>query len=94
MVNLVLVGRPAKGGKNGNEYGYFFTVSVYGSTSCIYMYLKMNHIKDYVEKIAIYFGTNMTLLFTSISFFGKIVEDGIWYLNTEFLIKRLTCHTL
>ncbi|KAF3365999.1 hypothetical protein BXA47_03470, partial [Enterococcus faecium] len=34
---------------------------------------------DYVEKIAIYFGTNMTLLFTSsiFLFFGKIVEDGI-----------------
>ena len=35
--------------------------------------------KDYLEKIAIYFGTNMTLLFTSgiFLFFGKIVEDGI-----------------
>ncbi|MBL4989770.1 hypothetical protein CUZ96_1662 [Enterococcus lactis] len=43
------------------------------------MYLKINHIKDYLEKIAIYFGTNMTLLFTSgiFLFFGKIVEDGI-----------------
>lgn len=43
------------------------------------IYLKINHIKDYVEKIAIYFGTNMTLLFTSsiFLFFGKIVEDGI-----------------
>lgn len=64
-LNRVLVGRPAKGGKNGNEYGYFLTVLVYGVNFLVYMYLKINHIKDYVEKIAIYFGTNMTLLFTS-----------------------------
>lgn len=77
-LNRVLVGRPAKGGKNGNEYGYFLTVLVYGVNFLVYMYLKINHIKDYVEKIAIYFGTNMTLLFTSSIFvFGKIVEDGI-----------------
>jgi len=45
----------------------------------VFMYLKINHIKDYVEKIAIYFGTNMTLLLTSgiFLFFGKLVEDGI-----------------
>lgn len=64
-LNRMLVGRPAKGGKNGNEYGYFLTVLVYGVNFLVYMYLKINHIKDYVEKIAIYFGTNMTLLFTS-----------------------------
>ena len=78
-LNRVLVGRPAKGGKNGNEYGYFFnSIGLWGQLS-VYMYLKINHIKDYVEKIAIYFGTNMTLLFTSsiFLFFGKIVEDGI-----------------
>ena len=57
----------------------FLTVLVYGVNFLVYMYLKINHIKDYVEKIAIYFGTNMTLLFTSgiFLFFGKIVEDGI-----------------
>lgn len=81
-LNRVLVGRPAKGGKNGNEYGYFFnSIGLWGQLSgiLVYMYLKINHIKDYVEKIAIYFGTNMTLLFTSsiFLFFGKIVEDGI-----------------
>ncbi len=64
-LNRVLVGWPAKGGKNGNEYGYFLTVLVYGVNFLVYMYLKINHIKDYLEKIAIYFGTNMTLLFTS-----------------------------
>ncbi len=69
-LNRVLVGRPAKGGKNGNEYGYFFnSIGLWGQLSGIYMYLKINHIKDYVEKIAIYFGTNMTLLFTSSIFF-------------------------
>ncbi|MFB5230049.1 hypothetical protein A5831_001952 [Enterococcus faecium] len=57
----------------------FLTVLVYGVNFLVYMYLKINHIKDYVEKITIYFGTNMTLLFTSsiFLFFGKIVEDGI-----------------
>ena len=57
----------------------FLTALVYGVNFLVYMYLKINHIKDYVEKIAIYFGTNMTLLFTSsiFLFFGKIVEDGI-----------------
>ena len=57
----------------------FLTVLVYGVNFLVYMYLKINPIKDYVEKIAIYFGTNMTLLFTSsiFLFFGKIVEDGI-----------------
>lgn len=57
----------------------FLTVLVYGVNFLVYMYLKINHIKDYVEKIVIYFGTNMTLLFTSsiFLFFGKIVEDGI-----------------
>jgi len=57
----------------------FLTVLVYGVNFLVYMYLKINHIKDYLEKIAIYFGTNMTLLFTSgiFLFFGKIVEDGI-----------------
>ena len=57
----------------------FLTVLVYGVNFLVYMYLKINHIKDYVEKISIYFGTNMTLLFTSsiFLFFGKIVEDGI-----------------
>ena len=57
----------------------FLTVLVYGVNFLVYMYLKINHIKDYVEKIDIYFGTNMTLLFTSsiFLFFGKIVEDGI-----------------
>mgnify|MGYP007026186016 CR=1 FL=1 len=43
----------------------FLTVLVYGVNFLVYMYLKINHIKDYLEKIAIYFGTNMTLLFTS-----------------------------
>lgn len=79
MVNRVLVGRPAKGGKMVTNMVIFLTVLVYGVNFLVYMYLKINHIKDYVEKIAIYFGTNMTLLFTSsiFLFFGKIVEDGI-----------------
>ncbi len=57
----------------------FLTVLVYGVNFLVYMYIKINHIKDYLEKIAIYFGTNMTLLFTSgiFLFFGKLVEDGI-----------------
>lgn len=57
----------------------FLTVLVYGVNFLIFMYLKINHIKDYVEKIAIYFGTNMTLLLTSgiFLFFGKLAEDGI-----------------
>ncbi|MGM9903368.1 hypothetical protein A5844_001476 [Enterococcus sp. 10A9_DIV0425] len=57
----------------------FLTVLVYGVNFLVYMYLKINEIKNYLEKIAIYFGVNMTLLFTStiFLFFGKIVEDGI-----------------
>ena len=57
----------------------FLTVLGYGVSFLVFMYLKINHIKDYVEKIAIYFGTNMTLLLTSgiFLFFGKLVEDGI-----------------
>ena len=57
----------------------FLTVLIYGVNFLVFMYLKINHIKDYVEKIAIYFGTNMTLLLTSciFLFFGKLVEDGI-----------------
>lgn len=57
----------------------FLTVLVYGVNFLVFMYLKINHIKDHVEKIAIYFGTNMTLLLTSgiFLFFGKLVEDGI-----------------
>ncbi|ASZ06763.1 MULTISPECIES: hypothetical protein [Enterococcus] len=57
----------------------FLTVLVYGVNFLVYMYLKINKIKDYLEKLAIYFGTNMTLLFTSgiFMFFGKLVEDGI-----------------
>ena len=65
----------------------FLTVLVYGVNFLVYMYLKINHIKDYVEKIAIYFGTNMTLLFTSsiFLFFGKIVEDGILVFETAMI---------
>ena len=57
----------------------FLTVLVYGVNFLVFMYLKINQIKDYEEKIAIYFGTNMTLLLTSgiFLFFGKLVEDGI-----------------
>ena len=57
----------------------FLTVVGYGGNFLVFMYLKINHIKDYVEKIAIYFGTNMTLLLTRciFLFFGKLVEDGI-----------------
>ncbi len=77
-LNRVLVGDQQKEEKNGNEYGYFFNSIGLWVNFLVYMYLKINHIKDYVEKIAIYFGTNMTLLFTSSIFvFGKIVEDGI-----------------
>ncbi len=79
-LNRVLVGWPAKGGKNGNEYGLFFlTVLVYGVNFLVYMYLKINHIKNYLEKIAIYFGTNMTLLFYEwhLFCFWKNSEDGI-----------------
>ncbi|EOS7908252.1 hypothetical protein EWY09_RS12040 [Enterococcus hirae] len=48
-------------------------------TVLVFLYLRINHIKNCVEKLAIYLGTNMTLLFTSgiFLFFGKIIEDGI-----------------
>ncbi|HFM7708924.1 hypothetical protein CU026_2013 [Enterococcus faecium] len=37
-LNRVLVGRPAKGGKNGNEYGYFFnSIGLWGQLSGIYV---------------------------------------------------------
>ncbi len=57
----------------------FLTILVYGVNFLAYMYIKIKEIKNYLEKIAIYFGVNMTLLFTSsiFLFFGKIVEDGI-----------------
>lgn len=57
----------------------FLIVLVYGVNFLVYMYFKINYIKDYLEKIVIYFGMNMILLFMSgiFLFFGKIVEDGI-----------------
>lgn len=57
----------------------FLTILVYGVNFLAFMYIKIKEIKNYLEKIAIYFGVNMTLLFTSsiFLFFGKIVEDGI-----------------
>lgn len=75
----------------------FLTVLVYGVNFLVYMYLKINHIKDYVEKIAIYFGTNMTLLFTSsiFCFWKNSKKTAFWYSNKQnFCRKRLTCHTL
>ena len=76
----------------------FLTVLVYGVNFLVFMYLKINHIKDYVEKIAIYFGTNMTLLLTSgiFLFFGKLVEDGILLFESqaESLYKLLNILTL
>lgn len=57
----------------------FLTILVYGVNFLIFYYLKLNHIKDCLEKIALYLGANMLLLFTSeiFLFFGKIVEDGV-----------------
>ena len=57
----------------------FLTVLVYGVNFLVFLYLRINHIKNCVEKLAIYLGTNLTLLFTSgiFLFFGKIIEDGI-----------------
>ncbi|MEY8445919.1 hypothetical protein [Enterococcus ratti] len=57
----------------------FLTVLVYGVNFLVFLYIKIHHIKNWLEKMAIYLGTNMTLLFTSgiFLFFGKIIEDGV-----------------
>lgn len=57
----------------------FLTVFVYGINFLVFYYIKINHIKDCLEKMAIYLGINMTLLFTSgiFLFFEKIIEDGV-----------------
>ena len=69
-LNRVLVGRPAKGGKNGNEYGYFLTVLVYGVNFLVYMYLKNQSYKRLCRKRLLFIlETNMTLLFTYSIFF-------------------------
>lgn len=46
----------------------FLTVLVYGVNFLVFLYLRINHIKNCVEKLAIYLGTNMTLLFTVVFF--------------------------
>ena len=58
----------------------FLTVLVYGVNFLVYMYLKINHIKDYLEKIAIYFGNEYDSVVHEwhlFVFLVKIVEDGI-----------------
>lgn len=57
----------------------FLTTLVYGVNFLVFFYIKINHINNCLEKMAIYLGINMTLLFTSgiFLFFEKIIEDGV-----------------
>lgn len=57
----------------------FLTILVYGVNFLVFFYIKINHINNCLEKMSIYLGINMTLLFTSgiFLFFEKIIEDGV-----------------
>lgn len=54
------------------------TVITYGSNFLAYRYLK-NRPSDWFEKIALYFGVNMSVLFADgiFLFIAKLVEEGI-----------------
>ena len=57
----------------------FLTILVYGVNFLVFFYIKINHINNCLEKMSIYLGINMPLLFTSgiFLFFEKIIEDGV-----------------
>ncbi|EPH93187.1 MULTISPECIES: hypothetical protein [unclassified Enterococcus] len=61
----------------------FLTLLVYSVNFLVFAYTRIYRIEDCLEKMAIYFGTNMSLLFTSgiFLFFEKIIEDGILVLE-------------
>ncbi|MGM0138476.1 hypothetical protein IGI65_000918 [Enterococcus sp. DIV0755b] len=54
------------------------TVITYGSNFLAYCYLKRRR-SDWFEKIALYFGVNMSVLFADglFLFCAKLVEEGI-----------------
>lgn len=53
-------------------------IITYGSNFLAYRYLK-NHRSDWFEKMALYFGVNMSVLFADglFLFIAKLVQEGI-----------------
>ncbi|KAF1300610.1 MULTISPECIES: hypothetical protein [Enterococcus] len=55
------------------------TIFTYGVNFLVFLYLKYRPKRDWLERLSIYFGVNMSLLLADgvFLFLGKIFEEGI-----------------